>query len=100
MRIAVVSSDSRRVDQRFSRANRFLIFEAGGNGGLHLVDERPSEPLPQEFFDQEMFDWVADIIGDCDRVYMARIRERPARALRRRGIRPVVFQGPIGAITV
>ncbi len=99
MRIAVVSSDCLEVDQRFSRAERFLIFEDQGEG-LRLVDERSSEPLPLEFFDQAMFDWVADIIKDCDRVYMARIMDKPAKALKKRGILPVVYQGPIHTLPV
>lgn len=99
MRIAVVSSDCQEVDQRFSNAERFLIFEAD-KGGLQLVAERCSEPLPVDFFDQDMFDWVADIIKDCERVYMARIKEKPAKALKKRGIIPVIYQGPIQAITV
>ena len=99
MRIAVVSSDYQEVDLRFSHAERFLIFDSCGED-LQLVEERYSEPLPVDFFDQEMFDWVADIIKDCDRVYMARIKDKPAFALKERGILPIIYQGPIKAITV
>ena len=99
MRIAVVSSDYQEVDQLFSKADRFLIFDSLGQD-LQLVAERYSEPLPVDSFDQDMFDWVVDIIKDCDRVYMARIQDKPAHALKKRGIMPVVYQGPIKSISV
>ena len=99
MRIAVVSSDYREVNQQFAHAERFLIFDSWGEG-LRLVEERDSEPLPVDIFDQDMFDWVVDIIKDCDQVYMAHIRDKSARALKKRGILPVIYAGPIGAIPV
>jgi len=47
-----------------------------------------------------MLDWVADIIRDCDRVYMARICDQPARLLSSRGIMPVVYEGLIREISL
>ena len=99
MRIAVVSTDKIMVNGRFSQAERFLIYEEKPSG-LTLVEERPSEPMLDDYFDCDMLDWVADIIKDCDRVYMARICDEPAYALRRRGIKPVVYEGPIKKISL
>ncbi len=93
MRIAVVSTDKKRVNERFGRAERFLIYEEKANG-LILIDERMSEPL-FDSFDGDMLDWVADIIHDCERVYMARICDHPARLLSCRGIMPVEYEGLI-----
>ena len=99
MRIAVVSTDKVRVNGRFGQADRFLIYEEKPSG-LTLVDERPTEPMFDDYFDCDMLDWVADIIRDCDRVYMARICDEPAHALSRRGIKPVVYEGPITEIAL
>ncbi|MBI4792802.1 MAG: hypothetical protein HY789_08805 [Deltaproteobacteria bacterium] len=97
MRIAVMSSDKKEVNERFGKANRFLIYEQK-NGGLQLVAERVSEPLTVDYFDLEMCDWIADIIKDCQKVYMTRISKQAERAVIRRGITPVVYQGPIDKI--
>ncbi len=99
MRIAVVSSDTVRVDDWFGNAHRFLIYEMEDNHPF-FVDERSSEPLPGEFFDQDMMDWVADIISDCDLVYSAHIKEKPARVLRKKGIRHIAYQGAIADISL
>jgi hypothetical protein len=97
MRIAVVSSDRVLVDERFSTADRFLIYEQDKKG-LKFIDERVSEPLPGGVFDRDMLEWVVDIIDDCDKVFMARIQAAPARALSDRGILPVIYEGPIANI--
>ena len=99
MRIAVVSSDTVSVDDWFGNADRFLIYEME-HDHPSLIDERSSEPLPVEFFDQEMMDWVTDIISDCDQVYSAHIRKKTARALIKKGIKPVEYQGAIADISL
>ncbi len=99
MRIAVVSSDTVRVDDWFANARRFLIYEMEGNTPL-FVGERSSEPLAVEFFDQDMMDWVTDIISDCDLVYSSHIKEKADRALRKKGIRHVAYQGVIADISL
>ena len=97
MRIAIVSSDKVEVNERFGKAERFLIYEKKDDG-LHLVAERVSEPVLVDYFDSEMCDWIADIIQDCQQVYMARICSEAKKAVTDRGIIPVVYQGPIDQI--
>jgi len=97
MRIAVVSSDKRVVNERFGTAERFLIYEQNSNG-LQLVGERVSEPLLVDYFDREMCDWIADIIKDCQKVYMATICKAAEKVVASRGIIPVIYQGPIDQI--
>ena len=94
MKIAVVSTDKVQVDDWFSNATRFLIYEIDRNGAM-FIGERGSEPLPSNFFDVGMFNYVADIISDCERVYLANIRDKPAKSLKRRGILPIIYSGPI-----
>ncbi len=97
MRIAVVSSDKENVDERFGKADRFLIYD-GEQDSLNFVGERQSEPLvfsENVGFDREMFSWIVDIIQDCDLVVSTAICKKPARELRRRGVVPVEYQGSI-----
>ncbi len=94
MKIAVVSTDNVQVDDWFSNATRFLIYEVDPDG-VTFIDERGSEPLPDHFFDAEMANCVADIISDCERVYLANIKKKPAMILKKRGILPVVYSGLI-----
>ncbi len=95
MKIAVVSTDEIQVDDWFSNATRFLIYEIDKKDGSTLIGERHSEPLPAHFFDADMMNCVADIISDCERVYLANIKKKPALFLTRRGIQPVIYSGPI-----
>lgn len=98
MRIAIVSNDKKNVNERFGRANRFLIYEEEKGQDAHYVGERQSEPLifaEKASFDREMFNWIADIIQDCDLVVSTAICKKPAKELRRRGIVPVEFAGSI-----
>jgi predicted Fe-Mo cluster-binding NifX family protein len=97
MRIAVVSSDRVLVDERFTQADRFLIYEKEKTG-LRFIGERVSEPLPFGIYDRDMLEWVADIIDDCDMVFMAQIQKEPAQVLSDRGIIPVIYKGPIADI--
>jgi hypothetical protein len=85
MRIAVVSSDKRVVNERFGTAKRFLIYEQSSNG-LQFVGERVSEPLLVDYFDRDMCDWIADIIQDCQKVYMARRLSENSNFFSNRGI--------------
>ena len=97
MRIAVVSKDKKNVDERFGRADRFLIYD-GDRNNLNFVGERQSEPLvfsENVGFDREMFSWIVDIIQDCDLVVSTSICKKPARELRRRGVVPVEYKGSI-----
>ena len=98
MRIAIVSNDKKNVNERFGKANRFLIYEEAAGEKAHFVGERQSEPLifaEKAGFDREMFNWIADIIQDCDLVVSTAICKKPAKELRRRGIEPVEFAGSI-----
>jgi len=97
MRIAIVSSDKKVVNERFGTAKSFLIYEQTGSG-LKFVGERVSEPFFFDFFDRDMCDWIADIIQDCQKVYMARISKAAEKAVASRGIIPVIYQGPIDQI--
>jgi nitrogen fixation protein NifX len=99
-RIAVVSSDGRTVDEHFGRAGCFWIYDLGDS--MRLVEKRKTETLsvgnPDHPFDPDRFQRIAAALHDCGKVYVTRIGDQPAAALRRLGIEPVVYAGAIGDI--
>jgi len=99
-RIAVVSNDGRNVDEHFGRAGCFLIYDP--EDGMRLVEKRETETLsvgePDHPFDPHRFQRIAAALHDCGRVYVTRIGEQPAAALKRLGIEPVVYAGAIADI--
>ena len=103
MKIAVVSTDGKRVDEHFGQASRFLIYQLAETGPS-FVEEREAEPLsvgnPDHPFDRELFDQILQTIGDCERVYITQIGQRPASELMAEGITPIIHTGPIAQITV
>lgn len=102
MRIAVVSTDGKNVDEHFGRAERFLVYDLLP-GGPEFVGERRSPTLStgdrNHSFDAERFQATADALADCRQVYVTRIGDKPAEELVGRGIEPKVYQGPIARIT-
>jgi predicted Fe-Mo cluster-binding NifX family protein len=44
MKVAVVSSDGKVINQHFGNASRFLIFEVDG-GEIQLIEVRETTPL-------------------------------------------------------
>lgn len=101
MRIAVVSTDGKEVNEHFGKASRFLIYELGEAGPVP-VEERAAEPLStgdqEHAFDSLKFDEIVRTIGDCQRVYVTKIGPRPSVELDKAGIVPVLYAGPIAAI--
>lgn len=101
MRIAIVSTNGRDVNEHFGKANRFLIYELG-EAGLVPIEERAVEPLSTgdlaHAFDSLKFDEIVRAIGDCQRVYVTKIGPRPSVELDGAGITAVVYNGPISEI--
>lgn len=102
MRIAIVSTDGKNVDDHFGKAERFLVYDITA-GKQALVEDRPATPLsvgdPEHAFDPDRFGAIADTLSDCERVYVTRIGDVPSDKLKERGIEPVVYTGAIQAIT-
>lgn len=102
MKIAIVSTDGKHVNEHFGKAERFLIYEAGA-AGLTSIAERKVSCLStgdkSHQFDAARFESVAQALEGCKRVYCTRIGDRPRQELEKRGILPVIFAGPIAAIS-
>ena len=100
LKIAVVSTDGKNVNDHFGRAERFLIYDI--NDKLTFVEERLTEKYsvgdPNHDFDPLKFNKTSDSLKDCAKIYVIMIGERPAAELKKLGIEPVVYDGPIDKI--
>ncbi|NKN32613.1 nitrogenase cofactor biosynthesis protein NifB [Marichromatium bheemlicum] len=90
-RIAVASSDGRRVDQHFGQAERFLVYEVDEQGE-RLLDDRPlarycngAEHCDE---DDDALAPALAALADCAMVLCARIGLTPWEGLEAAGIRP------------
>ena len=101
MRIAVVSTNGKDVDEHFGKAREFLIYDMV-NGESVFVEKRAASPLStgdrSHEFDEVKFREVAGTIKDCNRVYAVRIGDRPKMELEKMGIETVLYEGPIADI--
>ncbi len=102
MQIAVVSTDGKNVNDHFGKAERFLIYETSDNKMIKLA-ERKVTPFSSgdtsHKFDLVRFESVVEMLAGCSEVYVTKIGEKPSHELKKRGIRPVIYQGAIDAIT-
>ena len=103
MRIALVSTDGKSVNEHFGKATCFYIYTLDEQG-LTPVAERQVTPLSindkSHSFDQDRFSSVAAALEGCERVYCTRIGDKPAAELAKLGITPVIYEGPIEGIRV
>lgn len=101
MKVAIVSTNGVDVNEHFGKATRFLIYELGTTGAK-LLAERKTESLSvgdtDHPFDQDRLSAVIKTIESCERVYCTKIGDRPAAELRKLGIEPVIYEGPISEI--
>lgn len=101
MKVAVVSTNGVDVNEHFGKATRFLIYEIGA-AGAKLLSEEKTESLsvgdPDHPFDQDRLSRVIKKIEGCERVYCTKIGDRPAAELKKLGIEPVIYEGPISEI--
>jgi len=103
MVIAVVSKDGVHVDDHFGRAERFLIYGIEGDKQTLLRVENVqqlSENAPDHAFNPDRFSPILDALDGCAQVYCTKIGEKPAEELRKAGIVPMVYSGPIADIVL
>ncbi len=98
MRVAVVSRDSKNIDEHFGRAENFLVYDVEENTNSFL-EKRQSSPLsegdPKHPFNPERFEGVYNVISDCKVLLCLQVGTRPGEELKKRGIEPVAYQGTI-----
>lgn len=101
MKIAIVSTDGKNVNDHFGKAERFLIYEAGAAGLTSIAEQKISclsTGDQSHQFDAARFESVAQALEGCKRIYCTRIGDRPRQELEKQGIMTVIFEGPIAAI--
>lgn len=103
MQVAIVSTDGFNVDDHFGRAERFLIYEISGDTqvlmGIKLVQPLSEGDKNHEFKPGRFSALTAQLAGS-ERVYCTKIGDKPAAELKKVGMEPVFYEGPIEEITV
>lgn len=91
MKVAVISSDGKVINQHFGRASRFLIFEVNC-GEIRFIEAREIMPLcgsADYGNSDEVLSKTISLITDCETLLCARIGRRPKEELRKKGIKPI-----------
>lgn len=91
MKVAVVSSDGKVINQHFGKASRFFIFEVDGDK-IQFLEVRETTPLcgSADYGNaDEVLSGTISLISDCEALFCSRIGNRPQEELRKKGIKPV-----------
>jgi len=103
MQVAIASTDGSNVDEHFGKADRFLIYEINGSNqslvGIKVVTPY-SDGNKGHDFNRSRFNSVASLLRGCEQLYCTRIGNEPADELKKLGIEPVLYEGPIENITI
>jgi predicted Fe-Mo cluster-binding NifX family protein len=107
-RAAFASSDGRVVDTHFGLANTFFVYDVGSSTPPVLVEKRRNFRLPGQFgpevpkapmaHHRDELERVAELLRDCDAVFVVRIGAGPADFLLERGFRVFQIEAEIGEI--
>lgn len=88
MKVTVVSSDGKVINQHLGNASRFLIFEVD-YGEIRFIEVREARPLCSSKAygnTEDALCRIIDLIKDCEAVFCARIGRKPREKLRKNGI--------------
>ena len=103
MKIAVATTDGITVNEHFGRAKKFSIYNAAPPT-FNLLKEIDVEPYAtgqkDHAFDKVRFQEVAKVLEGCEKVFITKIGDKPAAALKEMGIKPVVYEGAIKDISL
>ncbi len=98
MQIAIATTDGLTVDEHFGRAKKFLVYNVTPTI-FDLVMEKVVEPYStgqkDHTFDDGRLQKVATALSGCEKVFITKIGDEPAAALKEAGIEPVVYSGLI-----
>jgi nitrogen fixation protein NifX len=92
MKVAIVSSDGKVINQHFGKASRFFIFEVNDCGKIQFLEVRETIPLcgsADYGHADEVLNRTISLISDCEALLCSRIGSRPQEKLRKKGIKPV-----------
>ncbi len=91
MRVAVVSSDGKVINQHFGKASRFLIFDVDCCK-IQFIEVRETKPLcgsAEYGHADDALSRAISLISDCEAVLCARIGSGAEEELREYGIEPI-----------
>ena len=98
MKIAIATTNGLTVNEHFGKANKFFIYDASSTT-LVLLMERNVEPYATDqkdhTFDKARFLEVAESLEGCAKVFITKIGDEPADALKALGIEVIVYEGAI-----
>ncbi len=103
MKIAIATTDGMTVNEHFGRAKKFSIYKAAPPA-FDLIAERNIEPYSsgqkEHAFDKVRFHEVSEVLQDCEKIFISKIGDEPAKALKAMGIETVVYSGAIKDIAL
>jgi len=86
MKVAVVSSDGKVINQHFGKASRFYIFEVDGDK-IQFLEVRETIPVcgsAEDGHADEILNRAISLISDCEVLLCSRIGSRPQEELRKK----------------
>jgi len=102
MKIAIVSTDKKTVNEHFGKAESFLICEMTEHK-IEILEERPVAPYasgnPNHPFEPDKLEKALTALSGCQKIYCTQIGDKPAGELLKAGIEPVVYEGSIADIS-
>ena len=104
MNIAIASNDGVNVNEHFGRATNFFIFEVHEETFNLVMVSKLDEPYAAETkshtFDNDKFMKIAEKLKLCQKVFITKIGDAPAKAFSKIGIDTIVYSGPISEISI
>ncbi|MDR1509439.1 MAG: hypothetical protein LBS53_07345 [Synergistaceae bacterium] len=107
-RAAFASSDGCVVDAHFGLANTFFVYDVGSSPNPALAGKRrnfripgqlsPGGPETPAAHHKEEMERVAELLADCDAIFVVKIGAAPADFLIGRGFRVFQIEAGIGDI--
>ena len=104
-RAAFASGDGRVVDAHFGLANTFFVYDVGDSSPPVLVEKRRNFRIPGQLgpggpraHHKDELERVAELLKDCDAIFVVRIGTAPAEFLIERGFRVFQIEAEIGDI--
>ncbi|MCD7725151.1 MAG: hypothetical protein LUI12_06315 [Clostridiales bacterium] len=95
-RIAVASSEGKRIDQHFAKATSFVIYEISGDGKATILEKRSAKIVCHngEHRDDEFYEKIA-LLKDCRYILVAKIGQRASMYLKSEGMIAYEYEGDI-----
>jgi predicted Fe-Mo cluster-binding NifX family protein len=101
MRIAITSSNGKKVDTHFGKANKFYVYELENSLPKYIEERDTFNYCPgteNHTFDSQRLEKIYKLIEDCQILCTVKIGEIPALKLLEKGINIVESEGELSDI--